>query len=146
MNDFINFRMCTSILYVRTFFQSAHFLCIRFHFLIEQWYFGWAYIRSEWYLWRLNWYGGSLLSHSLMRLSFAIHFIIPIKSAPILLFRWTWFTVWFWIFYKKEKKNIRNNLSLCWAINLMVNWVRCRCDKYLAHSWGIVQKCDIPVL
>lgn len=22
----------------------------------------------------------------------------------------------------------------------MVNWVRCRCDKYLAHSWGIVQK------
>lgn len=43
-----------------------------------------------------------------------------------------------WIETKREKN--RNNLSLCWAINLMVNWVRCRCDKYLAHSWGIVQK------
>lgn len=40
---------------------------------------------------------------------------------------------------KTGEKN-RNNLSLCWAINLIVNWVRCRCDKYLAHSWGIVQK------
>lgn len=47
------------------------------------------------------------------------------------------FCCW-WIETKREKN--RNNLSLCWAINLMVNWVRCRCDKYLAHSWGIVQK------
>lgn len=87
---------------ISTFFQSAHFLRVRFHFLIEQWYFGWTNICSEWYLRRLNWYCGPLLPHSFMRLSFTIHFVIPIESAPILLFRWTWFTIWFRIFYKTK--------------------------------------------
>lgn len=94
-----------------TFFQSAHFLCVRFHFLIEQRYFGWTNVCSERYFWWLNWYGGSLLSHTFMRLCFAIHFVIPIEATPILLFRWTWFTVRLRIFYKTKKEYLYLVLS-----------------------------------
>lgn len=90
-----------------TFFQSAHFLGIIFHLLIEhRWYFRWTHICPEWYFGRLNWNGCSLLSHSLMCLSFAIHFVIAIETAPILLFRWAWLAVWFWIFCNWTTKNV----------------------------------------
>lgn len=142
IDSIFNKKLCPNV--GPTFLNRSQFL-VGLHFLIEHWYLWRADICSEWDFRWLNGNGGTLLSSSLVRLSFTIHLIVTIISGAILTLGWTWFTIRLWVFYIEIKRDERYaTQSIFYCINCLL-WPfsrRCRnlLDLLVAVSCGKLNK------